>query len=108
METLACVPPIVLHGAAWYAHIGTEKSKGTKVFALAGKVKRTGLVEVPMGITLRETIFDVGGGIRGGKRFKAVQIGGPSGGCLPEVLLDTQVDYDSLVQRRGRSWAPAA
>ena len=98
METLACVAPIVQHGAAWYAQVGTERSKGTKVFALAGKVLRTGLVEVPMGITLRETIFTLGGGIRGGKRFKAVQIGGPSGGCLPESLLDTEVDYDSLVQ----------
>ncbi len=97
VETLASVPPIVLHGASWYAGIGTAKSKGTKVFALAGKVKRTGLVEVPMGITLRETIFTVGGGIRGDKQFKAVQIGGPSGGCLPESLLDTQVDYESLV-----------
>jgi len=97
VETLANVPPVVLHGANWYASIGTAKSKGTKVFALAGKVKRTGLVEVPMGITLRETIFNVGGGMREKKAFKAVQIGGPSGGCLPEALLDTQVDYDSLV-----------
>ncbi len=98
VETLACVPPIVLHGAAWFAGIGTEKSKGTKVFALAGKIERTGLVEVPMGITLRETVFGVGGGVRGGKQFKAVQIGGPSGGCLPETLLDTEVDYDSLTK----------
>ena len=98
VETLACVPPVLLHGAKWFAGIGTEKSKGTKVFALAGKVQRTGLVEVPMGITLRETIFDVGGGIRNKKQFKAVQIGGPSGGCLPETLLDTEVDYDSLTR----------
>jgi NADH:ubiquinone oxidoreductase subunit F (NADH-binding)/(2Fe-2S) ferredoxin/NAD-dependent dihydropyrimidine dehydrogenase PreA subunit len=98
VETLAGVPPIVLHGAEWFASIGTAKSKGTKVFALAGKVERTGLIEVPMGITLRETIFDVGGGIRNKKAFKAVQIGGPSGGCLPESLLDTDVDYDSLVR----------
>ena len=99
VETLACVAPIILHGAHWFASIGTAKSKGTKVFALAGKVQRTGLVEVPMGVTLRETVFSIGGGIRGGKKqFKAVQIGGPSGGCLPEALLDTEVDYDSLTQ----------
>jgi len=98
VETLACVPPILLHGAGWFASIGTERSKGTKVFALAGKVARTGLVEVPMGTTLREVVYEVGGGIRGGRAFKAVQIGGPSGGCLPESLLDTQVDYDSLTQ----------
>jgi len=98
VETLACVPPILLHGAEWFSAIGTASSKGTKVFALAGKVERTGLVEVPMGTTLRETVFGVGGGIRGKRRFKAVQIGGPSGGCLPESLLDTQVDYDSLTQ----------
>jgi len=98
VETLACVPPLVLHGAPWFAGIGTAKSKGTKVFALAGKVDRTGLVEVPMGITLRETVFGVGGGIRNKRRFKAVQIGGPSGGCLPESLLDTEVDYDSLTR----------
>ena len=98
VETLACLPPIVLHGADWYRSIGTARSKGTKVFALAGKVERTGLVEVPMGTTLRQTIYEVGGGVRGGKRFKAVQIGGPSGGCLPEALLDTEVDYESLIQ----------
>ena len=99
VETLASVAPIIMHGADWYSSIGTEKSKGTKVFALAGKVERTGLVEVPMGISLRETIFAIGGGIRGGKKkFKAVQIGGPSGGCLPEDLLDTEVDYDSLTR----------
>jgi len=96
VETLACVAPIILHGAEWFASIGTAKSKGTKVFALAGKVERTGLVEVPMGITLRQTIFEVGGGVRNKRAFKAVQIGGPSGGCLPESLLDTEVDYDSL------------
>ncbi len=98
VETLACVPPIALHGANWFSSIGTAKSKGTKVFALAGKVARTGLVEVPMGTTLRSTIFDIGGGIRGGRAFKAVQIGGPAGGCLPAELLDTEVDYDSLTQ----------
>jgi NADH:ubiquinone oxidoreductase subunit F (NADH-binding)/(2Fe-2S) ferredoxin len=98
VETLASIPPIILHEAPWFASIGTAKSKGTKVFALAGKVERTGLVEVPMGITLRQTIFEVGGGVRKGRAFKAVQIGGPSGGCLPESLLDTEVDYDSLVK----------
>ncbi len=97
VETLANVPAIIRMGAAEYAKIGTERSKGTKVFALAGKIKRGGMVEVPMGITLREVIFDIGGGIKGDKKFKAVQLGGPSGGCLPESLLDTPVDYDSLV-----------
>ncbi len=98
VETFANVPVIYLNGADWYASIGTEKSKGTKVFALTGKVNNTGLAEVPMGITLREIIFDIAGGIRGGKEFKAVQIGGPSGGCLPKELLDLPVDYDSLIQ----------
>ena len=97
VETLANVPAIIRMGADEYAKIGTERSKGTKVFALAGKIKRGGMVEVPMGITLREVIFDIGGGIKGDKKFKAVQLGGPSGGCLPESLLDTPVDYDSLV-----------
>ncbi|MEW6547004.1 MAG: NADH-quinone oxidoreductase subunit NuoF [Bacillota bacterium] len=96
VETYANVPAIITHGADWFASVGTERSKGSKVFSLAGKVARTGLVEVPMGLTLRELIFDVGGGIKEGKRFKAVQIGGPSGGCLPEALLDTPIDYDSL------------
>jgi NADH-quinone oxidoreductase subunit F len=96
VKTLASVPLIIERGAKWYSSIGTEKSKGTAVFALAGKVLNTGLVEVPMGTTLREIIFDIGGGIPDGKRFKAVQIGGPSGGCLPESLLDTPVDFDSL------------
>lgn len=96
VETWANIPPIILNGAAWFASIGTEKSKGTKVFALAGKVNNTGLVEVPMGTTLREIIFDIGGGIPDGKKFKAVQTGGPSGGCIPEEYLDTPVDYDSL------------
>lgn len=98
VETFANVPVIYLRGADWYASIGTEKSKGTKVFALTGKVKNTGLAEVPMGITLREIIFDIAGGIQGGKEFKAVQIGGPSGGCLPKEMLDLPVDYDSLIQ----------
>lgn len=96
VETLANVAPIILKGAQWYSSIGTATSKGTKVFALAGNVKRTGLIEVPMGITLREIIFDIGGGIWGDKEFKAAQIGGPSGGCLPAAYLDTPIDYESL------------
>lgn len=96
VETFANVRHIILRGADWFANIGTETSKGTKVFALAGQVKNTGLVEVPMGITLRELIFEVGGGVPEGRRFKAVQIGGPSGGCLPESLLDVPIDYESL------------
>lgn len=96
VETLANVPIIILRGAEWFRSFGTTTSPGTKTFALTGKVKNTGLVEVPMGITLRELIFEVGGGIQGDKRFKAVQIGGPSGGCLPEAHLDLPVDYDSL------------
>jgi len=97
VETFANVPYIFRVGAEEYAKLGTEKSKGTKVFALTGKINNTGLAEVPMGITMREIIFDIGGGIMGGKKFKAVQIGGPSGGCIPEELLDTPVDYDSLL-----------
>jgi NADH-quinone oxidoreductase subunit F/NADP-reducing hydrogenase subunit HndC len=96
IESYACVPPIVDKGADWFLSIGTEKSPGTKVFALTGKVKNTGLVEVPMGITLREIIYDIGGGIIGDKKFKAVQTGGPSGGCIPEKYLDMPVDFDSL------------
>lgn len=98
VETFACVPAIILNGAEWFASIGTEKSKGTKVLALTGNVKNTGLVEVPMGTTLREIIYDIGGGIRGDKKFKAVQTGGPSGGCIPEHLLDLPVDYESLAK----------
>ena len=98
VETYANVAQIILHGAEWYASMGTEKSKGTKVFALGGKINNTGLVEVPMGTTLRTIIYDVGGGCPNGKKFKAVQTGGPSGGCLPESLLDTPVDYDNLIQ----------
>jgi bidirectional [NiFe] hydrogenase diaphorase subunit len=98
VETYANVAPIIRNGGEWYSRIGTEKSKGTKVFALAGRVQNTGLVEVPMGITLREMVFDIGGGIPGGKRFKAVQTGGPSGGCLPAELLDMAVDYESLAK----------
>lgn len=96
VETWANLPPIILNGPAWYAAIGTEKSKGTKVFALAGKINNTGLVEVPMGTSLREIIFDIGGGIPKGKDFKAVQTGGPSGGCIPAEYLDTPADYESL------------
>ena len=98
VETFANVPPIIRNGGAWYAEIGTEKSKGTKVFALAGRVQNTGLVEVPMGITLREIVFEMGGGIPEGKKFKAVQTGGPSGGCLPDQFLDMPVDYESLAK----------
>jgi NADP-reducing hydrogenase subunit HndC len=97
VETFANIPVIINKGAEWFANIGTEKSKGTKVFALAGKVNNVGLIEVPIGITLREVIFEIGGGIKNGKKFKAVQIGGPSGGCLTEKHLDTPIDYDSLI-----------
>lgn len=96
VETFANISSIILNGGDWYASFGTEKSKGSKVFALTGKINNTGLAEVPMGITMREIIYDIGGGINKGKKFKAVQIGGPSGGCLPENLLDLQIDYDSL------------
>jgi NADH:ubiquinone oxidoreductase subunit F (NADH-binding)/NAD-dependent dihydropyrimidine dehydrogenase PreA subunit len=96
VETWANVPQIILNGAEWYSNIGTEKSKGTKVFALTGKVKNTGLIEVPMGITIREIVFELGGGILNDKGFKAVQIGGPSGGCLTKEHLDLPVDYESL------------
>ena len=97
VETYANVAQIILHGADWYASMGTEKSKGTKVFALGGKINNTGLVEIPMGTPLRTIIYDIGGGCPNGKKFKAVQTGGPSGGCLPESLLDTPVDYDNLI-----------
>jgi bidirectional [NiFe] hydrogenase diaphorase subunit len=96
VETFANIAPIVRNGGDWFARIGTEKSKGTKVFALAGRVANTGLIEVPMGITLREIIYEIGGGIPDGRRFKAVQTGGPSGGCIPEESLDMPVDYESL------------
>ncbi|MDI3472222.1 MAG: NADH-quinone oxidoreductase subunit [Thermotogaceae bacterium] len=96
VETFANIPPIIIKGADWFASIGTETSKGTKVFALAGKVKNTGIVEVPMGITLRELIYDIGGGVPNGKKLKAIQTGGPSGGCIPAEYLDTPVDYESL------------
>jgi len=96
VETWANVPAIILRGAAWFASIGTEKSKGTKVFSLVGKVRNTGLVEVPMGISIREIVFDIGGGMAGGKRFKAIQTGGPSGGCIPASLQDLPIDYEQL------------
>ncbi|GIV62828.1 MAG: NADH dehydrogenase [Bellilinea sp.] len=98
VETYANVPAIIRNGGEWFASIGTKTSKGTKVFALTGKIANTGLVEVPMGMTLREIIFDIGGGVPNGHRFKAVQTGGPSGGCIPEELLDTPVDYENLTQ----------
>jgi bidirectional [NiFe] hydrogenase diaphorase subunit len=98
VETFANIPPIVRRGGAWFAGIGTEKSKGTKVFALAGRIRNTGLIEVPMGTPLREIVFEIGGGIPEGRRFKAVQTGGPSGGCIPEQFLDMPVDYESLTQ----------
>ncbi len=97
VETLANVPVILTKGAEWFASIGTERSKGTKVFALAGKINNVGLIEVPMGTTLREVIYEIGGGIKGGKKFKAVQTGGPSGGCLTEKHLDTPIDFDNLL-----------
>ncbi len=97
VETLANVPVIIEKGADWFSSLGTERSKGTKTFALTGEVNNTGLIEVPMGTTLREIVFDIGGGIRNGKKFKAVQIGGPSGGCLTEEHLDLKMDYDNLI-----------
>jgi NADP-reducing hydrogenase subunit HndC len=96
VETYANVAQIILKGAEWFAGMGTERSKGTKVFALGGKINNTGLVEIPMGTTLREIIYDIGGGIPGDKKFKAAQTGGPSGGCIPEKLADTPIDYDNL------------
>ena len=96
MESFANISPILLRGAEWFSAIGTPKSAGTKVFALAGAINNTGLIEVPMGTPLREIIFEIGGGIPGGKAFKAAQTGGPSGGCIPEKFLDTKVDYESL------------
>ncbi|RLB00628.1 MAG: NADH-quinone oxidoreductase subunit F [Deltaproteobacteria bacterium] len=98
VETWANVPVIIKNGAEWYSQFGTENSKGTKVFSLVGKVNNTGLVEVPMGITIRELVYDIGGGIPKGKKFKAVQTGGPSGGCIPESLIDLQIDFDSLTE----------
>ncbi len=97
VETFANIPQIILKGADWFASMGTEKSKGTKVFALGGKIVNTGLIEIPMGTTLREIIEEIGGGVPNGKKFKAAQTGGPSGGCIPASLIDTEVDYDNLV-----------
>ncbi len=97
VETYANVPPIIRKGAEWYAGIGTDKSKGTKVFALTGKIKNTGLIEVPMGMTLRKIIFEIGGGVPDGRKFKAAQTGGPSGGCIPEEHLDLPVSYEALI-----------
>lgn len=97
VETFANVPPIIRKGAEWYTSIGTEKSKGTKVFALTGKINNTGLVEIPMGMTLREIIFGIGGGVPNGRKFKAVQTGGPSGGCIPEEHLDLPISYEALI-----------
>lgn len=98
VETYANIPVIFLKGAEWFKNIGTEKSSGTKVFAVGGKINNTGLVEIPMGTTLREIVYDIGGGIPNGKKFKAAQTGGPSGGCIPAELIDTPIDYDSLIQ----------
>lgn len=97
VETFANVPQIILNGAEWFSGMGTEKAKGTKVFALGGKINNTGLVEIPMGVTLREIVEEIGGGIPGGKKFKAAQTGGPSGGCIPAKYLDTPMDYDNLI-----------
>ena len=98
VETFANVPQIILHGVDWFTSLGTENSHGTKVFALGGKIKNTGLVEVPMGTTLREIVYDVGGGIPDDKNFKAAQIGGPSGGCVPAEHIDVLIDYDNLIE----------
>ena len=98
VKTYANIPLIISNGSKWFSEIGTDKSKGTAVFALTGKIANSGLIEVPMGVTLREVIYEIGGGVLNGKEFKAVQTGGPSGGCLPESFLDTPVDYDSLIE----------
>src|SRR5699024_8336994 len=98
VETYANVAPIILRGAKWYSSIGTEKSKGTKVFALGGKINNVGLVEVPMGTTIREIVEEIGGGVPNGKKFKAAQTGGPSGGCISADYMDVPIDYDNLVE----------
>jgi NADH:ubiquinone oxidoreductase subunit F (NADH-binding) len=98
VETLANVPLIVLNGGTWFSKIGSPGCSGTKCFSLTGKVKKPGLIEIPMGITLRDVVFDIGGGIADGGTFKAVLLGGPSGGCLPEILLDLPIDYESLIK----------
>ena len=100
VETFANIAPIINRGADWYAGIGTQNSKGTKVFALTGKIRNNGMIEVPMGITIREIVEELGGGAPEGSRIKAVQTGGPSGGCIPAEHFDTPVDYDSLVNTR--------
>jgi len=97
VETYANIVPILQNGVEWFGKVGTEKSKGTKTFALSGQVVNTGLIEVPFGTTLREVIFDIGGGVPGGRKFKAVQTGGPAGGCIPEQYLDMPIDYESLI-----------
>lgn len=98
VETYANIPQIILNGADWFSSIGSERSKGTKVFAVGGKIKNTGLVEIPMGTPLRDIIYDIGGGIPNGKKFKAAQTGGPSGGCIPASLIDTPIEYDTLIE----------
>ena len=98
VETFANIPAVIIRGGEWLSAIGTERSKGTKVFSLTGAVRNTGLIEVPMGLTLREIVFEIGGGLADGRRFKAVQTGGPSGGCIPESLLDIPVDYETLAE----------
>ena len=98
VESLAAIAPIIINGGEWFSAIGTAKSAGTKVFALTGKIMNSGLIEVPMGTTLREIIFEIGGGVPDGRKFKAAQTGGPSGGCIPEKHLDTKVDYESLME----------
>ena len=100
VETFANVPWIIMNGPEAFSAMGTENSKGTKVFALAGKIKRGGLAEVPMGITINEIVYEIGGGIKGGKKFKAVQMGGPSGGCIPASMGDLQIDYQQINQDR--------
>ena len=99
VETYANITQIINNGSEWFRQMGTEKSKGTKVFALGGKINNTGLVEVPMGTTLREVVEEIGGGIPNGKKFKAAQTGGPSGGCLTEEYLDTEIDFDNQIGR---------
>ena len=108
VETYANVPAIILNGGAWYAAYGTAKSKGTKVFALAGAIKNAGLVEVPVGMPLGDLIYDIGGGIPGGKEFKAAQIGGPSGGCIPRAASQRRPWTTNRSPNSARSWAPAA
>jgi NADH:ubiquinone oxidoreductase subunit F (NADH-binding) len=98
VETFANICPIILKGAKWFKSIGTERSSGTKVFALGGKIRNTGLVEIPMGTTLREVIFNIGGGIPNDKQFKAVQTGGPSGGCIPARYINIPIEYDTLTE----------